>query len=149
MHRKTSEYIVDKITVRNVPTFYQIAKLNNLTSLAEISCSYIERCFAMVVESENFMELDFNLIAKIFASSELSVHSELEVFDAVTNWLKYDKKERSEFAKQLLLTVRFSLFSDHALKSSLDTILSFNENNECVDILNEVLVKTFTVERVD
>ena len=80
INNKISDYIEDKVAVKNVTIFYQLAKLYNLTSLAVITLSYIERCFAMVVETQNFLELDFNVIAIILSSSGLSVHSELEVF---------------------------------------------------------------------
>ena len=136
---KTSEYIVDKINVQNVTIFYQLAKLNKLTKLAEISPSYIERCFAVVVESDNFLELQFNLVAKILSSSELSIHSELEIINAATKWLQHNSEDRSKFAKQLLQTVRLPLLSDPALHHILDTNVSFTENNECVAILKEIL----------
>merc|ERR1712183_1103897 len=79
---KVSEYIDEKITVKNVTTFFQLAKLYKLTSLRKITLSYIERCFQMVVDSPNFLELEHGRISKILTSSELSVHSELEVFNA-------------------------------------------------------------------
>ena len=141
--KKLSEYIDDKITFKNVSTFYQLAKLNKLSNLAETYFSYIERCFSMVAETQNFLELEFNLIGKILESPELSVHSELEVLNAANNWLKHNIEDRSKFAKQLLLTVRLPLFADHALKNVLtysDNTSAFKENIECVDLLKEILL---------
>ena len=119
--------------------FLQLAKLFKLSSLSKIALCYTERCFAKVSETQNFLELHFNLVAKILASSELSVHSELEVFNAANNWLQHNSKERSKFAKQLLLKVRLPLLSDHALKYILNERSPFTEDNKCVDILKETL----------
>ena len=70
---KLSEYIEDNVSVQNVTTFYQLAKLYNLKSFAVITLSYIERCFSMVVESQSFLEIEYNLVKKIL--QVLSEHS--------------------------------------------------------------------------
>ena len=81
---------------------------------------YTERCFPIVIETKNFFHLDFNLVVKILASSELNIHSEVEVLNAAINWLKHNIEERNKYAKQLLLKVRLPLLSEHALKYVLD-----------------------------
>ena len=126
---KISKYIEDKQTTRNVNIFYQVAKVYKLTNLAEVSFSFVERCFPIVVESKNFLELEFNIVAKILASSELSIHSELEVFNAANGWLGYNIGERREFAKNILLKVRLSLLSDHALTH----VLNNTSSSTCID----------------
>ena len=137
MSIKISEYIQETMSVQNVSTFYQLAKVKKLTSLI---LSYIERFFPMVVENSSFLELEDNLVAKILSSSQLSVHSEVEVFDAANNWLKHNSRERSRFAKQLLLKVRLPLLSDHAVNYILNGTTPFTEDNECVEILKNSLV---------
>ena len=52
--------------------------------------SLIERCFPMIVDSDNFLELDFIFIKKILSSSELNINSELQVFNASDSWLSHD-----------------------------------------------------------
>ena len=99
----------------------------------------------MVVETQNFLNLDFYFVAKILASSELNIQSEVEIFNAIISWLKHNSEERIQYAKQLLLKVRFSLLSDDALKHLLDCSLLPTNNNECSKTLKEVLLnqKTF------
>ena len=94
INNKVGEYIGDKISVKNVTTFYQWGKLYKVTSLIEVALIYIERCFAMVVENQNFLELDFNPVIKILSSSELNIDSELEIINAANKWLKHNSKER-------------------------------------------------------
>ena len=94
----------------------------------------------MLVETDNFSYLDFNLIAKILASSELNIHSEVEVFNAAKKWLKHDSEERSKSATRLLQKVRLSLLSEQAVKHLSDKISFFAENSELNNMLNKALV---------
>ena len=132
-----------KITVDNVNTIFTAAKNHNLFSIAELSIRYIERNFSMIVETKSFSQLDFSLVAKILGSSELNIHSEVEVFNAANDWLKQNSEEQSKCAKQLLLKVRLSLLSQYAIKYLLDEPSFFSENKECVKQLKETLaIKT-------
>ena len=92
----------------------------------------------MVVETLNFLHLDFSIVAKILASSELNTHTEVEVFIAVINWLKHDNENRSNYAKQLLSKVRFTLLSEPALKyiSNCDSI--FRKKEDFVKLIKTV-----------
>ena len=96
---KTFDFIKDKMNKENVFTFYSLAKIYKLSIISDSSLLYIERCFLIVVESQNFLHLDFSIVAKILASSELNIHSEVEVFNAVITWLKHNIEERSKYAK--------------------------------------------------
>ena len=82
VHIKLKAHIQNKITVQNVSTFHQLAKIYSITNLTQITLSFIERFFTTVVETENFSQLEYTLVRKIFLSSELSLHSELEVINA-------------------------------------------------------------------
>ena len=93
----------------------------------------------MVLESNNFLELDYSLVGKILASSELNIDTENEVFKAADKWLSRNIEERSKFAKSLLLKVRLSLLPDHALRHIINKPSSFSENEDCVTILKQVL----------
>ena len=53
----------------------------------------------MVVETQNFLHLDFSLVAKILVSSKLDIHSEVEVFNAVVTWVEHNSEERSKYEK--------------------------------------------------
>ena len=92
----------------------------------------------MVIETQNFLHLEFGQVLKILASSELNIHSEVEVLTAASSWLKHNSEERRTYAKELLLKVRLTLLSEHALKYILDSKTLLTEVQECVKILKEV-----------
>ena len=136
-----SKCIENKISVQNAITFYQLTKLYKIKCSADIIFNYIERCFPMVAETQNFLEVEFNEFSKILNSSELNIHSELEINNAASSWLRHNSTERSKFAEQLLLTVRLPLLSDHALQYILNESSPLTENSDCVNILKKTSIR--------
>ena len=126
--------VKNKLHIQNVVAFYKLSNIFSFPSLC-----YIERCFTSVIETEKFLELDFHLVSIILASSKLLITSEVEVFNAANNWLSHNIKERSEFAKDLLLKVRLPLLSDHALRHLLNTPSPITENLESRAIIENIL----------
>ena len=124
-----------KIQIKNAVLFYQLAVQFNLSDLNVTVLRYIERCFSMIVETESFLELDFNTVSKILASSSLQIDSEVEVYNATSKWLNYNIEERSKFAKQLLLKIRLNLLSDNCLKYILNDFSRISANVDCIKLL--------------
>ena len=120
--------------MKNVLALYKLTKTFNLPTTAKQSLSYIESSFTILAEEQNFFELDYSLAAKIFASSELHITSELEVYNSAIAWLSYNKSDRKVYAKQILLKVRFNLLSVHALQYIL------NESSLSTDLQNYSLI---------
>ena len=71
------------MNIQNLLIFYTISKIFNLPTVAKQSWSHIERCFTILAETKNFLELGYIVVAKIFASSELQITSELEIYNSV------------------------------------------------------------------
>ena len=115
--------------------FFQLASKFNLSDLKIRVFRYIEHCFSMIVEAESFLELDYDIVSKILASSDLQIDSEVEVYNAANKWLSYYSEERSKFARKLLLKVRLNLLSDHCLKYLINDCSSFSENVDCIKVL--------------
>ena len=142
---KICEYIQGKTAIENVLFFYSLSITKQFIyyKIDTVSASllkYIERCFPMLVESKDFLHLDFSVVAKILRSSELNVDSEVEVVKAANDWFQHNIVARGKFAKQLLLKIRVPLLTEHALNYIKDKTLSITENSEFVDSLKEVLV---------
>ena len=104
-----------RINVQNVATYFQIAKYFNFTKLSKLALCYIERCFTVFAGAPTFLELMFSSIAKILASSELNLDSELQIYYAADAWLNHNITERRKYSKYLLTKIRLSLLSNHAL----------------------------------
>ena len=132
--------IKDKISAENAFLYYRVAEIFNLSNnIAKARFSYIERCFTAVFETRNFLEADFHFVRKILCSSELQITSELEVFHAADNWIKYKFEEREKFAEDLLLTVRLSLLSDATLSYLIRENFTICKINKCKAIVEKVM----------
>ena len=137
--KEITKYMIDKKTIKNAITFYSVAKTHKLFGVAGTAIKIIESCFSMLIETENFSQLDFDCVLKVISSSKLNIHSEVEIFDAVNTWLKHNSEERIKYAVQLLLKVRLTLLSEHALKYIKNCNASFIGVREFKNLINEVL----------
>ena len=137
---KISKHIKAKISVQNVPFYHSIAKVYNLSSVSSFSTSYIARCFTMVVDAQNFLYLDFEVVAKILKSSDLNIHTEVEVFNAAINWINNNIDRRRKYSKKLLSIVRLPLVSDTAFEYILGKGLSVIKNRKLAKELKEILL---------
>ena len=127
-----------KINFNNAATLYSISQIFQLSSLSKFTLPFIERCFPMVAESDNFLELQFKSVAKILSNSALNIDSELQVYNAAYSWLCHNITERRKYARNMLLKIRLSLLSTPVLNSLLD-------NNSCLidefaDSIKSVLI---------
>ena len=100
---------------------------------------FIERCFTIVSDTDNFKQLDYTLISKILASSELLITSEIEVFNVAERWLNYNIEERSKYAKNILLKARLHLLSKDTKKQLLNDSTFLKTDDGCFKILNKIL----------
>ena len=67
----------EKLQIKNTASVHQFVNMFNLFSLKNSIISYIERCFIIVSDNKRFLELDYNFISKILASSELLITSKI------------------------------------------------------------------------
>ena len=139
VENKFVKYMADNITVEKVATYYKVASLFSLFLLYKQSLCYVERCFPMVADSLNFVNLDYNLVAKVVSRSELHIDSELQVYYALDKWLSHNIIERSKYAVDLMLKIRLSLLSHHALTLMLTKNSCFTMSEECTSIVKETL----------
>ena len=137
---KIDKHIKAKICVQNVSYYHSVAKVYNLSSVSSFTTSYIARCFTMVVDTQNFLHLDFEVVAKILKSSDLNIHTEVEVFNAAVKWINHNIDKRRNYSKKLLSTVRLPLLSDTAFEYILGIGLSAIENRKFAKELKGILL---------
>ena len=137
-HRKCFDIMKEKLCVENAARLYQLTDILQLFSYQKQMLSYIERCFTSVVETQSYLQLDFNLVEKILDSSGLNFTSELEVFNAADMWLSSNAKERIQYAPDLLLKVRYSSLSDEAFKHVLHKTTKSEYAGECTSLVHNI-----------
>ena len=136
---KINKIMMSGTDIKNCLVRHCSSNIFNLSSSIKGSMSLIERCFPMIVDSDNFLELDFISNKKILSSGGLNIDSELQVFNAADSWLSHDITQRSKYAKDLLSMVRLPLLSIPALKQVLNRVSS--KYHKCANTIEAVLVK--------
>ena len=111
-----ANYVNNKLNVQNLLSLYQLVNNFNQLSSSKSLLSYIESAFTTVRKQNCFMELSFDNISKILASSKLYNTSEQEVYHVANKWTSYKIGIRSKLAKELLLRIRLPLLSECTLK---------------------------------
>ena len=128
---------LEKLQIKNATAVYQFVNIFNLSN--KTALRYIERCFTIVCDTDNFIQMDYNSISKILGSSSLFLTSEIEVFKVAEKWLSYNIEERIKYAKNLLLKVRLSLLSKDTIRQLLNNSAFLNNDDSCIEFLSEVL----------
>lgn len=64
-----------------------------------------------MIESQEFQIITGNQLVELFASDDLNVNSEEEVFGAMERWVQFDCETRKPFVSKLLENVRLPLMS--------------------------------------
>ena len=141
--QKLFDLIKNKLDIKNILIFLTLFDSFKISDLKIATLNYIYRSFTIITDTLNFLELDFQLIAKILSSSQLCITSEFEVFNAADAWIRHNFIKRSNHAKNLLLKVRFPLLTDEALEYVLQKSSSFRRNDDCLVTINKILKKNF------
>ena len=141
LEEKLTNFIKSIISYRWFNNMIILQMFCKLPSLDQFTKMYLERWFTVFVETKCFLKLDYAFVHRLLSSSNLRITSEVQVFDAVDAWVRYDIETRKKYAKTLLLQVRFPLLSDSAVSHILNKNSSFKQIEECCAIVNEILKK--------
>ena len=138
LEKRINKTIVGSVNIQNVLSSYKLADIFKLKTPAEHCLRRIEGSFATVADTKDFLELDYEQVAKILGSSALEIFSEVEVFTAADLWLTHNFVERKKYTKQLLLKLRVKFLSEHALKHIQRQNSAFSNVQCCVETLKKL-----------
>ena len=141
------QQVKNNVNINNAALFYKLAHDFNFTDFTKRVLSYIERFFVLVCENKNFLELDLDSFRKIISSSEINIDCEIEIFNAIDSWVKYDFQERSDYLIYFLSKVRLSLLSDHAINAILSSSFSYRKIDGFTAILKDELQKRRNLDK--
>ena len=78
--------------------------------------SVVENNFVGFSYTLGFKKITHKTLKTFISRSTIRVSSEIEVFDAIVNWIKYDKQYRKTFMCELLKTVRLPMLSSKIIR---------------------------------
>ena len=102
-----SDYLKAVLSIKNVCMVYDMASLYALEKLMHSCCFFMDRHAVDVIQHESFSNLSGDCVRDIISRDSFCA-PEVEIFKAVTNWVKVNEANVQE-CEQILANVRLSL----------------------------------------
>ena len=104
------------INKRNIFCFFTLSKLFSLKLLKKYLVSVVDNNFVGFSKTFGFKNIDYKTLKFFVSRSTIHVSSEIEVFQAIVNWIEHDEKIRKVFMCDLLQMVRLPLLSCEVIR---------------------------------
>ena len=112
-------FLKEVVTINNCIFNYYFADKYQCLELKEKSCQVINSSFSVVMETEDFLNLDVKQVMEWVSSDDITVGAEEEVFKGIVKWVSHNKSEREEAFPELLHQVRLTSLSRHFVLNDL------------------------------
>ncbi|XP_043231465.1 kelch-like protein 18 isoform X2 [Amphibalanus amphitrite] len=132
-----AKHLIKELTPSNALGIRKFGSELHCTALAGAADTYIQKWFASVTESEEFLQLGERELRDILARDELHVDTEELVFEAALRWVKHDTELRTECLPGLLSLVRMPLLTPQYLTDHVATEPLIRSSHLCRDLLDE------------
>lgn len=132
-----ADFLISRFHPHNVLGIRQFADSMGCTHLIEAADKYIDQNFAKVVQSEEFLVLDFSELIDLIRRDELNVPSEEIIFEACMKWVKHMEEKRDVLFPQVLSKVRLPLLSPQFLADRVAREELIRSSHQCRDLLDE------------
>uniref|UniRef100_A0A1B0GDU5 Kelch-like protein diablo n=1 Tax=Glossina morsitans morsitans TaxID=37546 RepID=A0A1B0GDU5_GLOMM len=101
--------------------------------------NYIQKNYLKIVNTEEHLLLSFEEIRDLVSSEEIIVDSEINVFNAILNWIKHNPEKRLAHLADLFKYVRLPLISTKCLMNCVAAESYIKNNPRCKDLLMEAM----------
>ena len=139
--QKLVKCIKDKMNHKNFCLHLSLLKI--FFSSSKDAMVYIDSCFLMISDTGDFLQLEVNLLEEILSRSSLFVTNEIEVYQAVDQWINCNFIEREKFSKRLLHKIRLPLLTEKTLKTILTKNRCLKKNKDSIAVVNDILKGNF------
>ncbi|KAK3739602.1 hypothetical protein QZH41_011223 [Actinostola sp. cb2023] len=113
------QFLESILDVENCLTIISIADEFYCENLHQKATYFLYKEFLHVTKHEDFMKLALEDVVELFASDEIHVDNEYQLFEALANWVKYDSSQRRHFLLQLMPLVRLDFIQPGLIENSL------------------------------
>lgn len=130
-----SNFLGKQLHFSNAIGFVLFAEQQSCDDLYQLSLNYVEAHFMEVYQqSEEFLQMDIDQIAKLLKNDELNVNSEEDVFFALKRWIGHSE-DRIIHLPDLLRLVKLPLLSPTFLVDQVEVL--------CTTLQNKLLEGSF------
>jgi len=133
LKRAACDFLKENLTTENCVFSYYFADKYQCAELKEKCCEVINSNFSVVMETEDFLNLDKKQVMEWVSSDEVTVSAEDEVFKGIVKWVSHKKNEREIYFLELLRQVRLMSISRDFLFNQLVKEELITANIDCVN----------------
>ena len=130
------DFLKENVTIENCVFNYYFAKKYQCVELKETCCKVVNKNFRVVMETDDFLNLDMKGVMEWVSSDEVTISAEEDVFKGIVKWVTYNKSERESCFPDLLRQVRLMSVSQDFL---LDVLIKEELITTNIDCANFVL----------
>jgi len=130
-----SDFLKGNVSIENSVVNYYFADKYQCVELKEKCCEVINSNFRVVMETDDFLNLDVKQVRDWFSSEDVTVTAEEEVFKGIVKWVSHDKSERESYFSELLHQVRLMSISRDFLLNELVKEELITTNNKCLNFV--------------
>ena len=109
----------ETVSIENCLFNYYFADKYEEVELKEKCREVINSNFSVVMETDDFLNLDVKQVMEWVSSDDIVVNAEEDIFQGIVKWVSHDKSEREKDFPELLLQIRLSSISHDFLLNTL------------------------------
>ena len=128
-------FLKENVTTENCVFNYYFADKYQCVELKEKCSKEINSNFSVIMETEDFLNLDMKQVMEWVSSDDVTVSAEEEVFKGIVKWVSYNKNERESYFPELLHQIRLMSISHNFLFSKLVNEELITNSNECLNFV--------------
>lgn len=133
------KFIAQNLSTANCISYYYLAEKFNSEELTNSSRKFIHLNFSTVAESEEFLNLPSDEVAKWISSDHIVISEEEDVFKILLKWVNQGKSQRGVKFGELFRHVRLTCMSRDFLVTDVVANDLVNDNRNCLDSVTSTL----------
>ncbi|CAH1795785.1 unnamed protein product [Owenia fusiformis] len=135
-----SEFLGEHLNKTNCLRMLNLAFTYRLNGLTEKCLKEAAEHFSQLASGIDFLQMESEHVLALLARDEVNVkRGELEIFEAVLAWIKFDKTSRLDYASELFETVRLPLLNPSEIVDHVESVDYLMEDSRCQELVKEAL----------
>uniref|UniRef100_A0A2D4H7M9 BTB domain-containing protein n=1 Tax=Micrurus lemniscatus lemniscatus TaxID=129467 RepID=A0A2D4H7M9_MICLE len=139
LSKACSDFLIKNIDLVNCLQLLSISESYGSTKLFEHTLEYAQLHFSLLLQSNDFLEMNFEILQKCIEADELNVPDEESVLKAVFWWMKHDLETRLKYLPPLMKKIRLHQLPEKTLQDILHSEEQLLKTTNCLAVIKEAI----------
>uniref|UniRef100_A0A8C6XFD4 BTB domain-containing protein n=1 Tax=Naja naja TaxID=35670 RepID=A0A8C6XFD4_NAJNA len=139
LSKACSDFLIKNIDLVNCLQLLSISESYGSTKLFEHTLEYAQLHFSLLLQSSDFLEMNFEILQKCIEADELNVPDEESVLKAVFWWMKHDLETRHKYLPPLMKKIRLHQLPEKTLQDILHSEEQLLKTTNCLAVIKEAI----------